>query len=95
MVADNGFFSAVDPAEGNLLYSERTGGSVSASPMVADGRIYFCNERGDCYVIQPGREYKELAHNTLPEGIMAGPVAVGSDLFLRTKTHLYLFRKAP
>ena len=95
VVADNGFFSAVDPRDGNLLYSERTGGSVSASPLFADGHIYFCNERGDGFVIQPGREYRELAHNTLPEGIMAGPAAVGDKLLLRSKTHLYLIGKTP
>lgn len=89
VMADNGFISAVDPKNGALLFSERTGGSTSASPMLADGRIYFCNERGDCYVVQPGREYKQLALNTLPGGFMAGPVAVGNQLYLRTKTHLY------
>ena len=95
VMADNGFLSAVDPKNGELLYSERTGGSCSASPMLADGRLYFCNERGDSYVVQPGRTYQELARNTLPDGIMAGPAAAGGDLFLRTKSHLYCLKKAP
>ena len=95
VMADNGFISAVDPKNGELLFSERTGGSCSASPMFADGRIYFCNERGDCYVVEPGRQFKQLALNTLPNGIMAGPVAVDNQLYLRTKTHLYRIQQKP
>jgi outer membrane protein assembly factor BamB len=95
VMADNGFLSAVDPKNGELLFSERTGGSCSSSPLFADGKLVFCNERGESYVVQPGRTYQELARNSLPEGIMAGPVAAGSDLFLRTKTHLYCLRKLP
>ena len=95
IMADNGFISAVDPKNGELLFSERTGGSCSASPMFADGRLYFCNERGDCYVTLPGKTYQLVRENTLPEGIMAGPVAVGGQLFLRTKAHLYCIRKMP
>lgn len=94
VMADNGFLSAVDPKDGELLFSERTGGSCSASPVFADGRVIFCNERGDSYVVKPGRTYQELARNSLPDGIMAGPVATGSDLFLRTKSHLYRIRQA-
>ena len=95
VIADNGFISAVDPKNGELLFSERTGGPCSASPVLADGRLIFCNERGESYVVQPGREYKELARNLLPDGIMAGPAVVGRDLFIRTKTHLYCLRAAP
>ncbi|MES2469890.1 MAG: PQQ-binding-like beta-propeller repeat protein [Verrucomicrobiota bacterium] len=95
VMADNGFLSAVDPKNGELLFSERTGGSCSSSPLFADGKLIFCNERGESYVVQPGRTYQELARNSLPEGIMAGPAAAGADLFLRTKTHLYCIRKLP
>lgn len=89
VMADNGFISAVDPKDGELLFSERTGGSCSASPTFADGRIYFCNERGDTAVVEPGREYKLLSRNSLEDGIMACPVAAGSGLYIRTRTHLY------
>lgn len=96
VMADNGFISAVDPKDGELLFSERTAGACSASPTFADGKIFFCNERGDTMVVEPGREYKLLSRNTLAAGIMACPVAVGKELYLRTKTHLYrLEEKSP
>ena len=95
LMADNGLLSAVDPADGALLFTERTGASCSASPLFADGKLYFCNERGQCYVLQPDRTYRPLAENSLPDGIMASPAAAEADLFLRTKSHLYLLRQNP
>lgn len=89
MMADNGFISAVDLKSGEVLYSERSGGSCSASPLAADGRIYFCNERGDTQVIAPGREYRLLARNSLDSGILASPAAAGRELYIRTRTSLY------
>ena len=86
---DAGIISAVDFKDGSLLFNERTSGNASASPLYADGKIFFCNERGDTTVIKPGRTFQKLATNTFPDGIMASPVAAGNELFIRTKTHLY------
>jgi outer membrane protein assembly factor BamB len=86
---DNGIISAVDFKDGSLLFNERTSGNASASPLYADGKVFFCNERGDTTVIKPGRTFEKIATNTLPGGIMSSPVAAGTELFIRTKTHLY------
>ena len=91
--SDPGLISAIDPADGSLLFSERTGGTTSASPLFADGRLYFCSERGDTTVVRPDRTFQKLAVNKLDAGIMASPVAVGRSLFIRTKTHLYCIEK--
>jgi hypothetical protein len=70
------------------------GSAYSASPLYADGRIYLFNERQGTTVIQPGREYKELAVNTLNRSrIMASPAPAGNAIFLRTDTHLYRIEK--
>ena len=95
LMADNGLLSAVDPKDGALLFSERTGASCSASPLFADGKLFFCNERGQSYVLLPNRAYSPLAENTLPDGIMASPAAADRDLFIRTKSHLYCLRQTP
>ena len=65
------------------------GGQFWASPIYADGRLYFANDEGDTFVLEPGRACKVLATNKLDDGCMASPAAVGKSLFLRTKTHLY------
>lgn len=86
---DSGIISAVDFEDGSLLFNERTSGNASASPLYADGKLFFCNERGDTTVLKPGRTFEKLATNTFPAGIMASPVAAGNELFLRSKTHVY------
>ncbi len=86
---DSGILSAIDFKDGTLLFNERTPGNASASPLYADGKLFFCNEHGATTVLKPGRTFEKLATNTLPDGIMASPVAVGKELFIRTKTSLY------
>lgn len=42
-VDDGGIVSCVDPKTGEAHYRERIGGKFSASPIVADGKIYFAS----------------------------------------------------
>ena len=86
---DSGILSAVDCNGGELLFNERCPGNARSSPGYADGKLFFCDEMGVTTVLKPGRTFEKLAQNTLPAGIMASPVAVDSELFIRTKTHLY------
>jgi outer membrane protein assembly factor BamB len=89
MVSDDGVASCVEAASGDVVWKKRIGGRYASSPIVADGRVYFCNQDGLTTVIEPGREYKLLAANTLDDGFMASPAVAGNALYLRTKSHLY------
>ena len=89
MVNDDGIISCIEAKTGKSVWRKRVGGNYEASPIVADGRIYFFSDEGPATVIAAGRQYKELAVNKLDEGFMASPAISGKSLFLRTKTHLY------
>jgi outer membrane protein assembly factor BamB len=89
MVSDNGVASCVDARTGELVDSLRLPGAFSASPVYADGQIYFPSQEKTTYVVRPGREMKLLAANKLDEGCMASPAVTGKALILRTRTHLY------
>ena len=91
MVADDGVASCLDAKTGETIWNERVGGvgDHSASPIYADGRIYFCNEKGKTAVIAAGREFKVLAENQLEAGFMASPAVSGKALYLRTRAALY------
>ena len=66
------------------------GGSHSASPIHADGRLYFVDEEGKTRVVAADpQEFRLLAENQLDDGCMASPAVIGNDLLIRTKTHLY------
>ncbi len=95
MIGETGLMTAVDALSGELLYSERSAGGASASPLYAGGRVYFCNERGQTVVVKPGREFVKLGEGQLAEGILASPVAVGGELYIRTKAALYCVWEKP
>lgn len=88
-VDDGGIVSCVDAATGEALYRERLGGKFSASPILADGRLYFCSREGVVTVLPATREFKILAQNSLDGAIMASPGADGAALYLRTDKALY------
>jgi len=89
MVDDNGVAACLEAKTGKELWRERLGGNYSASPIYAEGRIYFFDQEGKTTVIEAAPEYKEIAVNHLDEGFMASPAVSGKALYLRTKTDLY------
>jgi outer membrane protein assembly factor BamB len=89
MVSDNGIASCMDAKTGRLYWQHRLGGNVSASPVFADGRIYFMNEDGQTTVIAPGKEFRLLATNQLGGATLASMAVSGGAVFIRTDRHLY------
>jgi outer membrane protein assembly factor BamB len=89
IVSNGGIAQCVDPATGKPHWQERFGGNFSASPLFADGRIYFLNEEGESVVIAPGREYQELARNQLEGRTLASFGVYGQAIYLRTDKALY------
>jgi len=92
--AEQSFVTCVEAATGQVVWTERIGGKYAASPIYADGRLYFFNQEGTTTVLKPGRTFEVLATNTLEGGFMASPAVAGKALFLRTKTHLYRIESA-
>ncbi len=92
VVSDGGIASCFDAAGGDLLWAERLGGNFSASPVFADGKIYFCSHEGQITIIAPGDEYRELAVNEIEGQIMASPVPLDGALLIRTDQALYRIR---
>jgi outer membrane protein assembly factor BamB len=89
MVSDGGVASCVDRHSGELIWNERIGGNYSASPLLANDRLYCLSEEGKTVVLAAGREFQVLAENQLADGFMASPAVDDDALILRTKTHLY------
>jgi outer membrane protein assembly factor BamB len=89
MVNDNGVVTCLDAHTGAGVWTARLTDSYSASPIAADGRVYFFSEDGKATVIEAGRAFKVLAENTLDDGFMASPAVDGRALYLRTRSHLY------
>jgi outer membrane protein assembly factor BamB len=89
MVNDGGILSCLDAATGSTRWQHRLNGSFSASPIFADGRIYFLSEDGVATAIAPGAAYRELAVNQLDGATLASMAVADRSIFVRTATHLY------
>ena len=89
MVSDSGIASCVEAKAGTLVWQSRVGGTFSASPLYAAGRIYLFDEDGKTTVLEAGREFKVLAENLLDNGFMASAAVAGDALILRTTRDLY------
>ena len=88
---DNGALGVYEAKTGRRLYQQRLGEGATgftASPVAADGKIYFTSEEGDVYVVKAGPEFALLATNKLGEVTLATPAIVDRVIFFRTRDHL-------
>jgi len=83
-----GCYDARTGARQYLKRLEHGGSGFSASPVAADGRIYFPSEDGDVFVVRAGPSFELLATNPMGEVIMATPAVSGGMMFIRTLGHL-------
>jgi outer membrane protein assembly factor BamB len=91
VLLNNGTLAAYDAKTGERLYQERLGGkggSFSASPVAADGKIYLTSEDGDVFVVKAGRAYELLATNPVGEVLMATPAIADGVLYFRGAKHV-------
>ncbi|MGI9518527.1 MAG: PQQ-binding-like beta-propeller repeat protein [Pirellulaceae bacterium] len=90
--SDRGIATCLDAESGDVAWQERLEGEFSASPVYADGKLFFGNRDGRLYVVRPNPESLEiLASNDLDSAIMASPAAVDRSLLVRTEESLYCF----
>ncbi|MEM7144635.1 MAG: PQQ-binding-like beta-propeller repeat protein [Verrucomicrobiota bacterium] len=89
VMEDGGVATCFNAADGEVIWEERVGGNFSASPILADDKIYFANHEGITTVLAAGSEYNVLAENQLDGQIMASPVPLDDSLLIRSNTALY------
>jgi outer membrane protein assembly factor BamB len=89
VVSDLGFVGCFEARTGNRLWMEQLGRHHSASPVLADGHLYFSDDDGITYVLKAGRDFQVVARNTLGEECYASPAISRGQIFLRTLGHLY------
>lgn len=89
---NNGLLSIFDAITGKAgIEAERLNGltGVYASPLGASDRVYLVGRDGGTMVIKNANTLEVLATNKLDDGFDASPAAVGKELFLRGREHLY------
>jgi outer membrane protein assembly factor BamB len=88
-VSDNGIAVCADIESGKIHWSHRLGGNCSASPVAAEGRIYFQNENGVGFVVKAGKTFELISENDLEERSLASYCVADGVLYIRTIDHLW------
>ncbi|OHB64618.1 MAG: hypothetical protein A2Y77_09230 [Planctomycetes bacterium RBG_13_62_9] len=89
LATETGVVKCFKAATGEVLWRQRLGGKFSASPVWADGRVYFLGENGKMTVVEEGPQFKPVATNELGETCCASPAISQGNLFIRTQKTLY------
>ena len=90
-VTDQGIAGCLEAKSGRTLWSQRLGGNgnVSASPVLAGGHIYECNEEGELFVFKAADSFQLVSRFKLDSGVFASPAVAGNRMVLRTRQSLY------
>src|SRR5688572_1262796 len=94
MVNDNGIVTLLNPDTGALIKQGRLTGAPGphfASPVAADGHIFFTTEHGAVVVVAPGEDLTPKAVNALGEDTYATPAFAEGRLYVRTTSALWAF----
>jgi hypothetical protein len=88
-IADDGIANCADVRSGEVYWQERMNQQHLASPLLADGRVYFFGKNGKTTVVRAGKQFEKLAENLLEGDAVATPAIVDQTIYLRTDSHLY------
>jgi outer membrane protein assembly factor BamB len=91
VVNDRGIVYCFDAKTGAEIYGGQRikPGTYSASPVLAEGRIYITNEEGLTTVFKSGPKFELLAENPLNDYCLSSPAISDGQIFIRTTSHLY------
>jgi outer membrane protein assembly factor BamB len=92
VLSNNGLFDAYRMNTGEEIYRQRLpviGSGFSASPIVADDRIYLANEDGEILVISAGEKFAHLGTNSMGELLMATPALSEGVMYVRSAASVF------
>lgn len=88
----SGVIHCIDAQTGSPLWTHDTHGVIWASVLVADGKVYAVNRRGDVFVLEASRSKKVISKTKLQGAINASPVAANGTLYITTMTELFALK---
>jgi outer membrane protein assembly factor BamB len=95
---NSGIVACFDIASGEMVYKKRlqTPGTSSfvASPVAADGNLYFPAEDGHVLVVKSGPDFEELHQNPIGESVLATPAISRGTFYVRSQHHVIALRES-
>jgi outer membrane protein assembly factor BamB len=96
--SNSGILTCYQADTGEEVYRKRIGGeSYTASPVAADGWLYFASEQGEVRVVKAGPSFELLAVNPNEDSeyIMATPAISNGSFFIRSQHYLISLGNKP
>jgi outer membrane protein assembly factor BamB len=89
--SNSGIVTCYEARTGKQIYQERLGGSggYTASPVAADGKLYFTSEEKGIRVVKAGPKFELLSTNPMGDVCMATPAISDGMIFVRTQHFIY------
>jgi outer membrane protein assembly factor BamB len=89
--SNTGVVSCYEAKTGKRVWWERLNSDAgfTASPVAADGRLYFTDEAGQTFVLKAGTAFELLTVNALEEPCLATPAIADGMMFVRTEHHIF------
>ena len=96
-VNDRGIAWCLDAKTGKEIWGPQRihKATYSASPVMADGKIYITDEDGVTSVFKAGPKFELVAENNLDDYTLSSIAISGGQLFIRTAQYLYCIGKRP
>ena len=96
-VNDRGIAWCLDAKTGKEIWGPQRihKATYSASPVLADGKIYITDEDGVTSVFKAGPKFELVAENNLDDYTLSSIAISGGQLFIRTAQNLYCIGKRP
>ncbi|HLY18809.1 MAG TPA: PQQ-binding-like beta-propeller repeat protein [Bryobacteraceae bacterium] len=94
MINDGGILTTIDPANGQAFKQGRLRGAIDkyyASPVAADGKIFFVGNSGVVTILKAGPEQEILSVGQLNDDCFATPAIADGRVYIRTRGMLYCF----
>jgi outer membrane protein assembly factor BamB len=92
VITDHGIVYCLELATGKTVYGPQrlAVGTYSASPVLADGKIYITNEDGTTSVFRAGAKFELLGENRMDDYTLSSIAVKDGQIFLRTAGWLWV-----
>ncbi len=84
-----GVLACYDAASGEKYWEEEAPHGFSASPLIADGKLYAMDSGGNMHIYSLSKEVKKLGTPALGERAYASPAFSEGTIYLRGEKYLY------
>lgn len=92
-ITDQGVAKCYDRHSGRMRWKQRLAGEYKASPLAAEGRVYFLGTSGTCHVVAADDKFRRLAVSQLDDTFVASLAASDGVLLARGRKFLYCLGK--